>query len=429
MTVANDIQAVGGMHDLLPQHAPYWQRIEALLRQLAANYGYSELRTPLLEHTKLFKRAIGDVTDIVEKEMYTFNDRSGDSLSLRPEGTASCVRAGIEHGLLYNQLQRLWYMGPMFRHERPQKWRYRQFHQFGMEAFGMPGPEVDAEIILFTVRLWQHLGLQDSLCLQLNSLGELSARHAYRSALVAFLTAHQQHLDEDSQRRLHTNPLRILDSKNPDLQALLAQAPQLPDYLDPESAQHFAQLRHYLDVLEVPYVINTRLVRGLDYYNRTVFEWVLNDASGAQSTVCAGGRYDGLVAQFGGKTTPAVGFALGLERLLALLEGSAWQQQQNNVLDVYVVVMPDVAREQALANVEILRDHLPALRIQLDCSGATSKAQFKRADKSGAKCALIFTAAELAQQRVGVKYLRETGEQTVMEFTQCIEYLLDRSKQ
>ncbi|KJJ58494.1 histidinol dehydrogenase, partial [Vibrio cholerae] len=313
--MAKTIQAIRGMNDCLPTQSPLWQKVEGVVKNVISAYGYSEVRMPIVEMTHLFSRAIGEVTDVVEKEMYTFEDRNGDSLTLRPEGTAGCVRSGIENGLLYNQEQRLWYMGPMFRHERPQKGRYRQFHQCGVEVFGLDGPDVDAELIMMTARLWRELGIAQHVRLELNSIGSLEARANYRTALIDYLEQYQNVLDEDCKRRMYTNPLRVLDSKNPDVQAILGDAPQLSDYLDAESKQHFAGLCELLDAAGIEYTVNQRLVRGLDYYNRTVFEWI-TESLGSQGTVCGGGRYDGLVEQLGGKPTPAVGFAMGLERLV-----------------------------------------------------------------------------------------------------------------
>ncbi|MCK5667329.1 MAG: histidine--tRNA ligase, partial [Thiotrichaceae bacterium] len=307
--MAEKIQSIRGMNDILAEETPFWQLIEEKLRHLMSIYHYDEIRFPIVEKTALFKRSIGEVTDIVEKEMYTFEDRNGDSLTLRPEGTAACVRAGIQNGILVNQQQRLWYMGPMFRHERPQKGRYRQFHQFGVEVFGLNGPDIDAELIYMTARFWKMLGLENSVKLQINSLGTSESRAAYRLILTEYLQANKQLLDEDSLRRLETNPLRILDSKNPEMQSMIEQAPRLMDHLDAESLQHFTQLCAYLDAAGIAYDINTRLVRGLDYYSKTVFEWV-TDKLGAQGTICAGGRYDSLVKQLGGRETPAVGFAM-----------------------------------------------------------------------------------------------------------------------
>lgn len=404
------IQAIRGMNDCLPSETNVWQMVESVLRRVASNYGFAEIRMPIVESTNLFKRSIGEVTDIVEKEMYTFDDRNGDSLTLRPEGTASCVRAGNQHGLLYNQEQRLWYMGPMFRHERPQKGRYRQFHQFGIEAFGMATPDIDAEVIMLSARLWKELGISEYVTLELNSLGSNEERAAYRDALVAYLTQHEDKLDEDSKRRMHTNPLRVLDSKNPDVQAALVDAPKLSDYFGDETNQHFDQLKAYLDNAGIAYKINERLVRGLDYYNRTVFEWV-TDSLGAQGTVCAGGRYDGLVEQLGGKGTPGIGFALGIERLVLMLTSL---EKANNVrpqVDAYVIALGEGADMQAVALAEKLRDQVPETRIQCHCGGGNMKKQMKRADKSGAQIALILGEDEIANQQVTVKYLRGQNEQ------------------
>jgi histidyl-tRNA synthetase len=380
------------------------------VRAVLHAYGYREIRLPILEKTELFKRSIGEVTDIVEKEMYTFEDRNGDSLTLRPEGTAGCVRAGIEQGLLYNQQQRLWYMGPMFRHERPQKGRYRQFHQIGVEVFGMAGPDIDAELILMTARIWRRLGIRD-VRLQLNSLGTLEARGRYREALVGYLEQHRASLDEDSLRRLSSNPLRILDSKNPALQAVIEGAPRLADYLDEESRQHFARLCALLDAAGLDYELNPRLVRGLDYYGKTVFEWVTTRL-GAQGTVCAGGRYDVLVEFLGGRPTPAVGFAMGIERLIALLEesGVAFPSQAPHV---YIVTVGERAEAHGLVLADRLRDALPELRVLLNGGGGSFKNQFKRADKSGAQLALILGDSELDAGQVGIKPLRG-GEQELM---------------
>ncbi|HEB97935.1 MAG TPA: histidine--tRNA ligase [Thiotrichales bacterium] len=420
MSKAKTIQAVRGMNDILPDQTPAWQRVEAVLREVIQGYGYREIRMPIVEKTELFKRSIGEVTDIVEKEMYSFEDRNGDSLTLRPEGTAGCVRACIEHGLLHNQIQRLWYMGPMFRHERPQKGRYRQFHQIGVEAFGLEGPDIDAEHILMTVRLWRALGLED-VRLELNSLGSNEARAAYRSRLVEYFEAHYDALDEDSRRRLTSNPLRILDSKNPAMQDLIEAAPKLADHLDAESRAHFEGLCAALDAAGIEYRINPRLVRGLDYYSRTVFEWV-TDRLGAQGTVCAGGRYDGLVAQIGGRPTPAVGFALGLERLLGLLEetgGLAGDAAPH----AYLVLMGEKAQQAGPLLAERLRDALPGLRLQVNCGGGSFKSQFKRADRSGAELALVLGEDELAAGRVGVKPLRGGGEQQHLTEAEVIERL------
>lgn len=410
------IQAVRGMNDVLPHETEKWQYLENVLMRVVAAYGYQEIRFPIVEKTELFKRSIGEVTDIVEKEMYTFADRNGDSLTLRPEGTACCVRAALEQGLLYNQIQRFWYMGPMFRHERPQKGRYRQFQQLGVEAFGMPGPDIDAEIILMSARFWQELGIADQLTLQVNSLGSSIARAQYRDRLVQYFTAHQDQLDEDSKRRLHSNPLRILDSKNPQMQELIAQAPCLLDHLDEESKQHFTALCALLERAKISYTLNPRLVRGLDYYNQTVFEWVTGEV-GAQNTVCAGGRYDGLVAQLGGHATPAVGFAMGLERLLSLCPDYTYASA-----DAYLLSVGDAARQESLLFAEKIRNFLPKMRIIVDCAGGGFKNQFKRADKSGAKIALILGEDELKMNVITVKYLREERPQETVTIEQLAKY-------
>jgi histidyl-tRNA synthetase len=418
--VSELIQAVRGMKDLLPDNTPVWQVIEQVFRQVFSAYGYEEIRLPIVEKTDLFKRSIGEVTDIVEKEMYTFEDRNGDSLTLRPEGTAGCVRAGIENGLLFNQTQRLWYAGPMFRHERPQKGRYRQFHQIGVETFGMSGPDIDAELILVCARVWKRLGLND-LTLQLNSLGTPQSRARYRDRLVEYLTDHFDQLDEDSRRRLNSNPLRILDSKNPDMQELISGAPNLLDYMDEESIEHFERLKALLENVGVKYEVNTRLVRGLDYYTKTVFEWV-TDQLGAQGTVCAGGRFDGLVEQLGGKPTPAAGFAVGLERLVALLESSG-TNNYSSPAHAYMVLAGTEAQRQGIALAETLRDAIPGLRLIVNCGGGSFKAQFKRADKSGASVALLVGDDEIAQGITGVKYLRDDKPQTTMSQETLVDFL------
>ena len=416
------IQAIRGMNDCLPSETGIWQMVETVLHRVASNYGFAEIRMPIVESTALFKRSIGEVTDIVEKEMYTFEDRNGDSLTLRPEGTASCVRAGNQHGLLYNQEQRLWYMGPMFRHERPQKGRYRQFHQFGLEAFGIATPDIDAEIILLTSRLWRELGINEFVTLELNSLGSNEERAKYRDALVAFLTEKEQLLDEDSKRRMHTNPLRVLDSKNPDVQAALVGAPKLADYFGEESSAHFASVCQRLDAAGVKYVINDRLVRGLDYYNRTVFEWVTSSL-GAQGTICAGGRYDGLVEQLGGKSTPGFGFALGIERLVLMLTSL---EKANNIraqVDAYVIMLGSDVEITANGLAEQWRDQVPDIRLQCHCGGGNMKKQMKRADKSGAQIALILGEDEVAQKMVTVKYLRGQQEQQSLPLEQVADLL------
>lgn len=401
------------MNDILPARTPAWQHLEQTVRSVLQAYGYGEIRLPIVEYTDLFKRTIGEVTDIVEKEMYTFADRNDESLTLRPEGTAGCVRAAEQHGMLYNQTQRLWYTGPMFRYEKPQKGRYRQFHQIGVETFGMQGPDIDAEVIMLTARLWRELGLLEHVTLQLNSLGSNEARARYKATLVAFLTQHKEALDDDSQRRLSTNPLRILDSKNPDTQKLLESAPQLSEYLDTESAEHFATLCQILDEAGIAYEVNPRLVRGLDYYCKTVFEWV-TDALGAQGTVCAGGRYDGLVEQLGGKSTPAVGFAMGVERLVLLLESLVDDQAYRHTPDFYVLGMGEQGARQALLLADNVRDMLPQATVIAHCGGGKFKKQMKKADDSQARFALILGETEMAEKTVTVKYLREAREQDVI---------------
>lgn len=414
------IQAIRGMNDILPTQTSHWQHVEKVLSRILERYGYQQIRLPILEKTELFARSIGEVTDIVEKEMYTFSDRNGDSLTLRPEGTAGCVRAGIEHSLFYNEIQRLWYIGAMFRHERPQRGRYRQFHQIGAEVYGLAGADIDAEIILLTARFWQELGLND-LELHINTLGSSAARATYREHLVTYFTQHHEQLDADSQRRLHTNPLRILDSKNPTMQELIQHAPQLLDCLDEESTAHFSKLQQLLNSAGVKFIINPRLVRGLDYYNRTVFEWVTTEL-GAQGTVCAGGRYDGLVEQIGGKSTPAIGFALGLERLVALLE-------QRNVKmpdfapHAYIVMVGELAVIEGFRLAELLRNQLSELKLVLHCGGGSFKSQFKQADKSGARFALILGENEVAQQQVTVKYLRESQPQFTVTTSELVTWL------
>ncbi|MFE8147103.1 histidine--tRNA ligase [Brenneria goodwinii] len=410
--MAKNIQAIRGMNDYLPADTALWQRIENSLKQVLSSYGYSEIRTPIVEQTSLFKRAIGEVTDVVEKEMYTFEDRNGDSLTLRPENTASCVRAGIEHGILYNQEQRLWYCGPMFRHERPQKGRYRQFHQMGCEVFGLQGPDIDAELILLTARWWRVLGISQHVNLELNSIGSLEARAIYREALIAFLEQHKDQLDEDCRRRMYTNPLRVLDSKNAQVQTLLNDAPVLTDYLDDESRIHFESLCELLTQAGIPYTVNPRLVRGLDYYNRTVFEWVTNSL-GAQGTVCAGGRYDGMVEQLGGHATPSVGFAMGLERLVLLVQSINPEFKALPVVDVYLISSGDGTQIAAMKLAETLRDALPQLKLMTNYGGGNFKKQFARADKWSARIALVLGENEVAAGQVVIKNL-SNGEQDTL---------------
>lgn len=421
--MTKQIAAIRGMNDIYGQQAMAFQQVLQAAEQTLNQYGYQPIRLPLVEKTELFARSIGEVTDIVEKEMYTFEDRNGDSLSLRPEGTAGCVRAMIENGLTHNQIQKLYYSGPMFRHERPQKGRYRQFHQLGVEVFGLRGPDIDVELIALSARLWEQLGLS-GLELQINSLGSQQARAAYREDLVAYLQSRVDELDEDSLRRLNTNPLRVLDSKNPAMADVVAKAPKLMDALDIESKQHFEQLCAQLDDLGLDYVINPNLVRGLDYYNRSVFEWVTKDL-GAQGTVCAGGRYDGLVEQIGGKSTPAVGFALGIERLMALII-----DQQNPVAeipaDIYVVLAGEHTLRPGLVLAEMLRDALPHLSVQMHCGGGSFKSQLKKADKSGATYAVILGDNEVSQKVATIKPLREESEQQSLAWDELVTFFSQR---
>ena len=420
------IQSIRGMNDLLPANSFLWQYLESTVSDVLTRYGYQEIRFPILEQTELFKRSIGEVTDIVEKEMYTFKDRNDESLTMRPEGTASCVRACLQNGLLDNQqVQRLWYTGPMFRYERPQKGRLRQFHQIGVESFGVATADVDAEMIMITARLWEQLGIREHVTLELNTIGSLEARANYRMALVEYLQQHFEQLDEDSQRRMESNPLRILDSKNASTQAILDQAPSLMDYLDDDSCEHFETLKALLDAAGVAYIINPRLVRGLDYYSKTVFEWV-TDKLGAQGTICAGGRYDGLVEQLGGKPAPAVGFAMGVERLCLLLqELDKVPAAIKAVPDVYFVVAGEKAQTAAFQLAEQLRSKIPALKLQLHCGGGSFKSQFKKADKSGAGIALIIGDNEAEEGVVNVKWLRAEIEQKTIKNDQLTALLME----
>lgn len=416
------LQSIRGMNDLLPDQSATWQYLERTVAEVLGRYSYREIRFPILEQTELFKRAVGEVTDIVEKEMYSFDDRNGDSLSLRPEGTAGCVRACTQNGLLHNQTQRLWYTGPMFRHERPQKGRLRQFHQIGVEAFGINVPDIDAELLLITARLWKTLKIDHAVSLQINSLGTSADRKTYRTALVDYLMARQEQLDEDSQRRLQTNPMRILDSKNQDTQALLNDAPKLADFIDQESRDHFEQLCAVLDAANINYEINPRLVRGLDYYSKTVFEWVTTNL-GAQGTVCAGGRYDGLVEQLGGKPCPGVGFAMGVERLVLLLdELGVVPDSIGQTVDLYIVAVGNIELE-ALVLAEYLRSQCPSIRIESHCGGGSFKSQIKKADKSGAAVALILGEDEVASATAGVKFLREEKPQQSVAQTELANVL------
>lgn len=412
------IQAIRGMNDLLPQQSATWQYLESAVSSILDQYNYKEIRFPIMETTDLFKRSIGEVTDIVEKEMYTFADRNGDSVTLRPEGTASCVRACEQHGLLYNQTQKLWYHGPMFRYERPQKGRLRQFHQIGVETFGFDGPDIDAELLLLTARLWKQLKIDHAVVLEINSLGTPASRSRYKAALIDYLNPLKGQLDEDSQRRLSTNPLRILDSKNTDTQVLLADAPQLHDFIEDEAKAHFVALTDILKAADIPYRVNQRLVRGLDYYDYTVFEWV-TDQLGAQGTVCAGGRYNGLVEQLGGRPTAAVGLAMGVERLVLLLETlNVLPDNVASTPDIYIVSVGDVM-PYALSVAEKLRDDLLDANICSHFGGGSFKNQMKKADKSGANMALIIGEDEKQQQLLTVKYLRSGDPQktiTVEEF-------------
>ncbi|QIR91860.1 histidine--tRNA ligase [Vibrio alginolyticus] len=408
--MAKTIQAIRGMNDCLPTQSPLWQKLENTVKNVISAYGYNEVRMPIVEETNLFSRAVGEETDVVSKEMYTFDDRNGDSLTIRPEGTAGCVRSCIQNSLINRDEQRLWYMGPMFRHERPQKGRYRQFHQCGVEVFGLNGPDVDAELIMMTARLWRELGINEHVRLELNSIGSQEDRADYRTALVAFLEQHIDVLDEDCKRRMHTNPLRVLDTKNPDVQAILGDAPRLSDYLGEESKAHFAGLCELLDAAGIKYTVNERLVRGLDYYNRTVFEWI-TESLGAQGTVCGGGRYDGLVEQLGGKPTPAVGFAMGLERLVLMLETLELTDVRRSV-DVYVVTAGEGTMMAGMKLAEQLRESVPGVRVMNHFGGGNFKKQFKRADKVGAVVALVLGENEVADNTVVLKDLAGGEQET-----------------
>ncbi len=422
--MSDKIQAVRGMNDILPEKTSLWRHIEKIFIDCLSSYGYQEIRFPLIENTQLFKRTIGEVTDIVEKEMYTFSDLNGDSLTLRPEGTASCLRACLEHGLLYNQQQKLWYMGPMFRHERPQKGRYRQFTQFGVEAFGMSDSNIELELISICYRLWTQMGFAQEVELQINSLGDLSERIAYKNTLVEYFRKHYELLDEDSKKRLEKNPLRILDSKNPELAELIRHAPKLIDVLGEESKAHFDAFCEGLNLLKIPYVLNPVLVRGLDYYGHTVFEWV-TDKLGSQATICAGGRYDKLVEQLGGSATPAVGFALGIERIVLLMETLSLAKPNNTRPALFLVAMNDEAIKNALQLAESIRDNNSHLDVITNTSGGSFKSQFKKADKSGARLALILGEDELKNQCVSIKDLRNEAEQITVEQKNINQFLTD----
>jgi histidyl-tRNA synthetase len=411
------------MNDILPEVSGTWRYLETVVRDIVQSYGYAEIRLPIVEQTELFRRSIGEVTDIVEKEMYTFLDRNNESLTLRPEATASVVRAGITNGLLHNQKQKLWTSGPMFRYEKPQQGRYRQFYQFDVEALGFEGPDVDAELIIMCARMWRALGIS-RLTLEINSLGTAESRARYRETLVEYFSGVKSALDEDSIRRLEQNPLRILDSKNPDMQAIVAAAPMMLDFLDEESSEHFQTLKDLLDAAGVTYTINPRLVRGLDYYSRTVFEWV-TDALGSQGAVCSGGRYDGLVEKLGGRPTPAVGWAMGIERLVALFEACGGEAPATDA-DVYVVAVGENTLQPAFALAEDLRDKVAGIKVELNLSGGSFKSQLKRADKSNAEYALILGEQEIAEKRAGLKPLRSTDDQISIAFDELAETLAER---
>lgn len=414
----SSVTAVRGMNDIAGEQGYWFDQLELQARALLASYGYQHVRLPVVEKTELFCRSIGEVTDIVEKEMYTFADRNGDSLTLRPEGTAGCVRAAIENSWLNMGAQKLYYMGPMFRHERPQKGRYRQFYQLGVETYGFAGPDIDAELILITARLWKQLGIQARLLI--NSLGSSESRAAYKEALTQYFSAYYALLDEDSQKRLYRNPLRILDSKNPALAECIAGAPKLIDWLDESSQQSFNRLLALLDASGVSYEVTPTLVRGLDYYNDTVFEWV-TDALGSQGTICAGGRYDGLVTQLGGKPTPAIGFAMGMERVVALMQLN--ESGYSPAIDAYVIAAGENASLQVQSLVESWRDQAPHLRMMVHHGGGNFKSQFKKADKCGARFALVLGDDEVANQQVGIKFLREEAEQLTLSWTQVTDWL------
>ena len=417
------LKAIRGMNDILPDVSATWRYLERQLQGIVNSYGYDEIRLPILEHTELFRRSIGEVTDIVEKEMYTFEDRNGESLTMRPEATAGIARAGISNGLLHNQRQKLWTSGPMFRYEKPQKGRYRQFHQFNVEALGYEGPDVDAELIIMSARMWRQLGIS-RLSLELNSLGTPDARARYREALVEYFSGVKNQLDQDSIRRLERNPLRILDSKNPEMQEVVEAAPVMMDYLDAESAEHFDQLRALLDAAGVAYTLNPRLVRGLDYYNRTVFEWV-TDALGSQGAVCSGGRYDGLVEKLGGRATPAVGWAMGMERFVALFEASGGEAPPANA-DVYMVAVGEGTLDGAIAIAERLRDQIPGIRVELNLGGGSFKSQMKRANNSAAEFALILGEQELADGTIGLKPMQTRDDQVSVALDDLVSTLAAR---
>lgn len=420
--MSENIQAIRGMNDIIPPETSLWHCAESIFRKVLSGHGYQEIRFPIVEKTELFKRSIGEVTDIVEKEMYTFEDRNGDSLSLRPEGTACCVRAALEHGLLHNQIQRLWYNGPFFRHERPQKGRYRQFHQFSAEVFGLNGPDIDAELIVMSAAILERLGIKQFASLQINSLGTKESRAAYRQHLIDYFKKNRDVLDEESIQRLERNPLRILDSKNPALKDLISHAPKLTSHLDAESRQHFEMLQDHLAHAGVAFEVNPLLVRGLDYYSKTVFEWV-SDKLGAQGTVCAGGRYDGLVEQLGGKSIPAVGFSFGMERTLLLMQQSEKNHRSEHAPHAYLITDSDSSFSTGLKMANYLRTKVPNLRLVLHCGGGSVKNQFKKADKSGAQFALIIGEHELRTRTISLKNLREELPQQSLYYDELAEYL------
>jgi len=419
--MSNRIQSIRGMHDVLPPDSETLRNIEHTLQAVLQQYGYQEIRTPLLEQTELFKRSLGEVTDIVEKEMYTFEDRNGDSLTLRPEGTACCVRAGIQHGFLYAQPLRLWYCGPFFRHERPQKGRYRQFHQIGVETFGFEGPDIDAELIALSQHMWEAINLPSKSKLEINSLGTLEVRQKHREQLISYLQKYENQLDDEAKSRLLNNPMRILDSKNPELKEIILNASSLLDHLDPESSEHFSKLQEMLMAANVEFTINSRLVRGLDYYSKTVFEWIA-DGLGAQATICAGGRYDGLVEQLGGKPCTAAGFAIGIERIAALLDES---QLNNPSSDAYVILMGDEAQHVGLKLGTQIRTQLPTSSVVINCGGGSVKAQMKRADRSNAKLAILIGEDEIKNNSVAIKFLREQRDQETIPLENLIRFLTE----
>lgn len=422
--MAQRIQTIRGMNDILPHQTALWRYIEQVFFEILSTYGYQEIRFPIIESTQLFKRTIGEITDIVEKEMYTFNDLNGDSITLRPEGTAGCVRACLEHGLLHHQQQKLWYMGPMFRHERPQKGRYRQFNQLGVETYGMSGHLVELELIAICCKFWQCLGFSDSVELQINTLGELPERERYKNILVEYLNDHKEQLDEDSKRRINHNPLRILDSKTPQMQQLLAHAPKLMDVLGEKSRMHFHSFCEGLDALKIPYVVNSILVRGLDYYGHTVFEWV-TDRLGSQATVCAGGRYDMLVEQLGGNPTPAAGFALGIERIYLLMETLDLIKQETKREDIYIITVNDQASIRGLLIAESIRAVYSKIAVSVNSAGGSFKSQFKKADKNGARLALILGEDEMANDQISIKDLRNEVNQITVEQNKINQVLKD----